>query len=270
MDALHGHALSRLHWELSVLSRAVAYQNLSSASMHIGTSQPQLSRIVSKLEQELKTVLLDRSSRRKSGWTPAALRLAELYMKSERRLEHDIQGLLAGEAQAQQVKFGTLEGFNPLAMQACNQLLRNPHIKLLELDVYDLDELERLFVQGDLDLIFTLREPSRRKYSRSRRLGFQHVNFVEKDARVLVMSTFEHGSRVYRRWRAKSDRFFVSNSLEIRKEWLRRFGGAGTVPASTLNERQSKPGDTPVYLIAGEYLSPSIWEQLAAVDFRLS
>ncbi len=104
MEALHGHALSRLHWELSVLSRAVAYQNLSSAAMHIGTSQPQLSRIISKLERELKTVLLDRTSRRKSGWTLAALRLAELYMKSERRLEHDIKGLLMGEAQTQQVK----------------------------------------------------------------------------------------------------------------------------------------------------------------------
>ncbi len=238
--------------------------------MHIGTSQPQLSRIISKLERELKTILLDRTSRRKSGWTPAALRLAELYMKSERRLEHDIQGLLTGKAQTQQVKLGTLEGFSPLAMQACNQLLKNLNIQLLELDIYDLDELERLFAQGDLDLIFTLREPSRRKFRHARRLGFQHIEFFEKDESILVMSTFEHGSRVYRHWRVKSDRFFVSNSLEIRKEWLRRFGGAGTIPASTLKEQPSKSSDVPVYLLGGEHLNPSVWTQLEAVDFRLS
>ena len=46
--------------EFSVLRRAVAYKNLTAASQNIGISQPQLSRIVAKLEQELDVKLLNR------------------------------------------------------------------------------------------------------------------------------------------------------------------------------------------------------------------
>jgi DNA-binding transcriptional LysR family regulator len=68
-----------LAWELSVISRAVAYKNLSSAAAHVGLSQPQLSRIVQKVEKNLQVQLLDRSSRRSSSWQPIALQLAEIY-----------------------------------------------------------------------------------------------------------------------------------------------------------------------------------------------
>jgi LysR family transcriptional regulator, transcriptional activator for aaeXAB operon len=73
-----------LHWPLSVLARAVHYKNLTSASSHVGLSQPQLSRLVSQLEKELNVTLLDRSARRKSGWTPAAHRVAQIYAISSK------------------------------------------------------------------------------------------------------------------------------------------------------------------------------------------
>ncbi|MHA0112066.1 LysR family transcriptional regulator, partial [Klebsiella pneumoniae] len=69
-------------WDLSVLTRATQYANLSIAADHVGISQPQLSRIVAKLEDQLGLILLDRESRRKSAWTPAAHRLADIYSRT--------------------------------------------------------------------------------------------------------------------------------------------------------------------------------------------
>ena len=54
-----------LHWEMSVLSRAVAYPNLSGAASHVGLSQRQLAlrmsvprTYVSKIENEKATPTL--------------------------------------------------------------------------------------------------------------------------------------------------------------------------------------------------------------------
>ena len=61
--------MQQLYYELGVLAKAVNFKNLSAAALHVGLSQPQLSRIIAKIEEELKIVLLDRSAKRKSGWT---------------------------------------------------------------------------------------------------------------------------------------------------------------------------------------------------------
>ena len=101
--------IDNLHWELTVLSKAIAYKNLSGAASPIGLSQPQLSRIVAKIEAELEIVLLDRSARRKSGWTPIAFKLAETYTKFSRSLDSAIHGVTA-EREPKYLKAGTLEG----------------------------------------------------------------------------------------------------------------------------------------------------------------
>ena len=74
-------AISHLTYELSVLSKAVMHRNLSLAAVHVGLSQPQLSRLIQKLEGELRVVLLDRASRRKSGWTPVAHELVLAFQR---------------------------------------------------------------------------------------------------------------------------------------------------------------------------------------------
>ena len=58
--------LQNLAYELSVLVKAVQHKNLSAAAVHVGLSQPQLSRLVAKIEHELNIILLDRTARRKS------------------------------------------------------------------------------------------------------------------------------------------------------------------------------------------------------------
>lgn len=269
MGEIKEHNLTHLHWELSVLSRAVPYQNLSAAAMQIGISQPQLSRIISKIETELKVSLLDRSARRKSGWTPIALQLAETYQKSERRLDHEIKELVSGTEPAQ-IRVGTLEGFSALSLQVCHSLLQKSTIKLVEIDIHDLDELEKSFLKGDLDLIFTLREPSRRKYRYEKRLGYQTIDWIENDLKTLVISTFEHHSKQYRKWNIEPERVLVSNSLEIRKAWLKKFGGAGTMPSESLTEKPMKQNDESVYVIGSDQLSQKLWSAIEKFNFKLS
>lgn len=261
-------SLSNLHWELEVLCRAVTYPNLSGASMHIGISQPQLSRIIAKIEAELKITLLDRSAKRKSGWTPTAQKLAEVYQKSERKFEQDIRELIIG-APLSSVRLGTLEGLILLANQAGNQVLSNPQIKLVNIDVYDLDELERLFIKNDLDVIFTIREPSKRKYKHSRKLGYQSLDWNEKDSKMLVMSSFEHQSKTFKKWKVQSDRIVVSNSLTVRKEWFKKYGGSGIIPSEQLKDKASKQEEETVYMFGSEELSPMIWDMLKSFSFQL-
>ncbi|HAR41751.1 MAG TPA: LysR family transcriptional regulator, partial [Bdellovibrionales bacterium] len=166
--------LSERAWELSVLSRAIVFPNLSAAANHVGLSQPQLSRIVARLEGEIGVTLLDRTVRRKSGWTPIAARLAETFLKSARNLESEVQ-MLVGNAQPRALSIGTLEGLTSIAITFAEQIFKAGGIKLLDLNVYDLNQLEEFFLKGDLNLIFTVREPGRRKFRHIRHLGQQVV-----------------------------------------------------------------------------------------------
>src|SRR5687767_8588247 len=100
-------AMVDLSYSLSVLARAVAFRNLSAAASHVGLSQPQLSRVVARLERELGLELLNRQVRRRSYWTPQALQLAETFDRSHRRLEASIRALQSRQM-PKQIHFGTL------------------------------------------------------------------------------------------------------------------------------------------------------------------
>ena len=106
--------MEQVQWELSILCKAVAFENLSLAASNIHLSQPQLSRIVKRIEEELSLTLLDRKSKRNSSWTLVARRLAALVEKHNRILKQDLQGLSA-HSQVTRLNVATLEGLTPLA-----------------------------------------------------------------------------------------------------------------------------------------------------------
>lgn len=267
------------HWELSVLSRAVAYQNLSGAAGNIGLSQPQLSRIVAKLEDSVGVPLLDRASRRNSAWTAAAFKLAELYASSSAALEKQLQAL-AGTTQRRQLRIGTLEGLGPLAVSYCRALFKGTSLELVELDVQDVHVLEEQYFKGGFDLLFTSREPGRKKPRYSRLLGYQTIERISADssggtgmaAGTHVLSPFERATHKDTAGRAiqvptQGARVLVSNSLAVRKLWLERFGGTGVVPSSV---RAKGSGGTdakglPVYLIAADALPQPLWERISRI-----
>jgi hypothetical protein len=276
MRRMDHFSLEGLSWELSVLSKAVAYKNLSGAAQNVGISQPQLSRIVGKLESELRAVLLDRGARRKSGWTPLAFQLAEVYLKSVRGLNSDVQKLIEGN-EPRLLHVGTLEGLIQLAVKFGNHVLSNTGIETIEVNVYDLNVLEEKFFKGDLDVIFTAREPGRKKYQYSKHLGYQSLELVENSDKFRVMSSFEFGvSEVKNARHNKSKKgeqqgpkTIISNSLAVRRQWMESCGGIGTLPSPVRASKKAAASsnkvieEDDVYLYAQDYLSSALWEKAA-------
>lgn len=250
--------MQQLYYELSVLSKAVHFKNLSAAALHVGLSQPQLSRIIAKIEDELKIVLLDRSAKRKSGWTTVAFQLAEIFEKSIRRLELEMQGISNNQMVAE-LHIGTLEGLSDFALNTCRQCFEEVGVKKITLDIFDLNELEANFLSGNLDLIFTSKTPGRQKFKYLQELGFQKLEKIESSRKFAVLSTFEYG-RANKKELEDYPHLFVSNSLAMRKSWLENHGGTGHLPTEAKKGR-AKDAE-PVLMIGSELLSPVLWENI--------
>ncbi len=250
--------MTQLTYPLSVLVRAVAYKNLSSASLHVGLSQPQLSRLIARLETELKVELLNRQVKRKSSWTPQAMQLAQLFEHHQRRLDHAVRTLKSSHA-AKQIHIGTLEGLSDLATQLTEKLFTKHKMELVILDIFDRSELEAKFLAGDLDVILNTRVPSRSKPRFIHRCGYQTLEHVEKGLDYQVYSSFEYNLRP-RKAKEIFARTLVSNSLAIRKSWFEKIGGHGSLPTN-VSEKFKKDADE-VLLLGGDWMDPRLWQGL--------
>ncbi len=257
----NGRRMDNLHWRLSVLSKAIHYKNLSGAAAHVGVSQPQLSRIISKLEGELNVVLLDRAVRRKSGWTPIAFKISETYSRSSRKLTQSLAAL-ASDDQVNQVAFGTLEGLIDLASGLCHQIFERTKVHLIELDVFDLSELEERFEKGELDLILTGREPGRQKCKNVRALGYQVLDARGSGEDLRAMSPFEYQNQSGGRKAHRPTRILLSNSLAVRRKWVDEFGAAGVFPSDVRRQPSGDSNEVPVYLIGSDMLKPAVWKKI--------
>jgi LysR family transcriptional regulator, transcriptional activator for aaeXAB operon len=266
--------MDNLHWQLSVLSKAIHYKNLSGAAAHVGLSQPQLSRIISRLEQELGIVLLDRAARRKSGWTPVAFKIADTYFRSSRKLTQSLQQLTT-EDHISQISIGALEGLLPMAYDFCRQVFESPQIHLVELNVYDLSELEERFEKDEIDLVFTCREPGKHKYRHVRQLGYQVIDRLPGSGGPMVFSQFEYANHMHsrsvkritaREARSSASRVLISNSLAVRRHWINEQDGSGFIPSAVRRKKTSEE-DVPVFLIASDLINPALWQKFE--QFRL-
>lgn len=253
--------MQQLYYELSVLSKAVNFKNLSAAALHVGLSQPQLSRIIGKIEDEMQIVLLDRSAKRKSGWTAIAFQLAEIFEKSIRRLETELQGI-SNKQMVAELHIGTLEGLSDFALRTVKICFEEIGIKKITLDIFDLNELEANFLSGNLDLIFTSKHPGRQKFKYLHELGFQKLETINSDKNFAVLSTFEYG-RAHKKELESFPHLLVSNSLAIRKSWFEKNGGTGHLPTEAKRGRQKDA--EPVLMIGSELLSPVLWSNLTTI-----
>jgi hypothetical protein len=192
--------------------------------------------------------------------------LAEVYGESFHNFRAEIQKLVAGGLLSE-IRVGALEGLLDLAISFSHHLLEQPGVRRLSLDVYDLNDLEEQFMKGNLEYIFTSREPGRKKLKYSRRLGYQSLEPCTSTSKgspvsrqIRVMSQFEFGAHA---WGSREDpphRILVSNSLEVRRHWLARFGGQGVLP-SPIHPKALSPQDLPVLMIAAETLPQGLWEE---------
>lgn len=254
-----------IHYELSVLTKAIHHKNLSAAALHVGLSQPQLSRIIAKIEDELKVVLLDRSAKRKSGWTPIALQISDIFEKSQIRLDSELKTVSNDQMMAE-LRIGSLEGMAPFALRLVQLCFDKVKIKKVSLDIYDMAELESHFLSGDLDLIFSFKSPGRQKYKHFLEIGYQRLDKTESNPHVGVYSTFEF-NRLNEKDRSSFNHILVSNSLMLRKEWLQNMGGTGLLPSEA--KRGKSKDQEPVYLIGSELLSPGIWKEIEDLSEKL-
>ncbi|WP_415062361.1 LysR family transcriptional regulator [Bdellovibrio sp.] len=250
--------MQHLYYELSVLTKAIHFKNLSAAALHVGLSQPQLSRIIAKIEDELKIVLLDRSAKRKSGWTTIAFQLSDIFEKSSRRLETELQGISNNQMVAE-LHIGTLEGLSDFALHTSRLCFEEVGVKKITLDIFDLNELEANFLSGNLDLIFTSKTPGRQKFKYLSELGFQRLDRIESSKKFAVLSSFEYG-RSNKKELETFPHLFVSNSLSIRRSWFEKNGGTGNLPTEAKRGR-AKDAE-PVLMIGSELLNPTLWNNL--------
>jgi hypothetical protein len=176
-----------------------------------------------------------------------------------RVFDRELETLL-DSSQTRQLQVGTLEGLTGLALPFVHLLLEKVHVRLVEIDVFDLDRLEELFSRGELDLVFTSREPGRKKYLYSHTLGYQSLDKVSTNSHFQVMSTYEYGTK--RDKLRDAERLLISNSLSIRRDWFKRFGGTGTIPSEPRAEKRSSLDTEPIVMIGSDTLSPKIWQEL--------
>ncbi len=250
--------MQHLYYEMSVLAKAIHFKNLSAAALHVGLSQPQLSRIIAKIEDELKIVLLDRTAKRKSGWTGVAFQLAEIFEKSSRRLDIELQGISNNQMVAE-LHIGTLEGLSDFAMNTCLQCFEDVGVKKITLDIFDLNELEANFLSGNLDLIFTSKTPGRQKFKYLSEIGFQKLDKIETSNKFAILSSFEYGRAHKKEW-DETPHLLVSNSLAIRRAWFDQHGGTGHMPTEA-KRGKSKDAEA-VLMIGSELLSPVLWDKI--------
>ena len=251
--------MQQIYYELSVLAKAVHFKNLSAAAVHVGLSQPQLSRIIAKIENELNVIILDRSAKRKSSWTSVAFELAQIYENMLKRLEIELQSMTQNQI-VSELRIGTLEGLSDFASQLAQMSFEKIQLKKIILDIYDLSELEANFLSGNLDLILTSKWPGRQKFRHVLELGHQQLEKVQTNSRYGVLSTFEHG-RANPKEFAAFPHILVSNSLAIRKNWLQTPGGTGSMP-SALHKGKAKNTES-VLLLGSEILNPKLWSLLS-------
>jgi len=249
-----------MHWPLTLLSRAINYKNLTHASANIGISQPQLSRVIGKLEDEFSVVLLDRESKRKSSWTTEAQKLGQLYSSHSKNLQKSIESLLK-DNYPKEVSVGILEGLIGISSQICNELLNQTDLEKITLNVFDLSELQDKFSKGDLDLVLTSTISGAKKQSRLISLGYQTLDVnSHKQPRFHVISPYEEATLKNKH---KGVKTLVSNSLATRKFWLDNYEGLGQVPSAITQDKSSN--SIPVYLIGHEQMNSKLWQKVQSL-----
>ncbi len=257
-----------LHNEMQVLARAIHYPNLSVAAQNIGLSQPQLSRTIKKLEESLDLTLLDRSAKRKSGWLPMAFQLAEVFQQTVRKMTHDLESLQMGQTLTH-LRVGALEGLSDFATRFCDRLFQNLKIAVVELDIFDITELETLFNSEKFDVIFTFREIGKKKYRYSVILGYQDLT-RKGSGKIEVVSPFEYEKSFSRPKQRAKKQFLISNSLTVRKGWIENQNGVGVIPSAVKPPKSNyAKTEAPVMVIGSELLTPTQWEKISRETIAL-
>jgi len=256
--------IGRLAWELSVLQRAVTFSNLSAASRQIGISQPQLSRILKKIEDELGIHLLDRRVKRAPRWTQEAHKVSQAFREAVTQLEKKIRAIETKVQVIDTLSLATLEGLAGIGLKLAETFINKGWVKTVRHDVLDLKDLSLAFESGAYDLVITSQRGGRRKNNLEKRIGFQ---VLEKETsnrkpQFQLKSSFE---AMFKSSGEESPLpIIISNSLAVRRLALEILPCQGIFPSKVYyNSRGHKSGEQEVVIVARERLTPPIMEFLS-------
>jgi hypothetical protein len=132
-------------------------------------------------------------------------------------------------------------------------IFRNTKLQSIELDIFDQNDLEERFVNGDLDLIVTSRTPGKQKFKHLIEVGYQSLDRLNTNENFSVMSPYEFGQMK----KKPENKTLISNSLSIRREWLKSVGGQGIVPSGVIAQKSKDL--MPVFVLAAELFNESLW-----------
>jgi len=250
--------MDELYAPLSILSKAVAYKNLTGASKHIGLSQPQLSRVVKQLEGALNITLLDSSSPRHSSWTPEARSIADVFKQSKQNLGTAISQIQT-ESLPKEIRIGCLEGLLDEAKKFANRLLKIDYIQNVFVYSHDLNILEAKFISSELDLLVSSRSPKIKKYEFVKLIGYQDfIPLGSKKDETQILSTFEYLSQ---KKSQKDKKSLITNSLYFKKNYQKEFGGYSSSPGAVV--KTPKTNDNAEVLVIGQdYFNKDLWSEL--------
>lgn len=252
-----------LNSELAVLARAIAHPNLSAASSHVGISQSQLSRIVAKIEETFGFPVLDRESRRHSGWTREAFELVDLYNHTARNFFSAVANL-KNDKTPEAIRIGSLEGLATHATALANKILEKTSVSTLHLEVLDMSPLEAAFDRRELDLIFTATMTAHKETRFVKQLGYQTIEETGSRGRsgtsYEVLSEFEYSSR--RRAQKQKSKVMVTNSLFVRQQCIDLHGARGTLPSNISATKTGESNEVAVLLMGQDTMSSAFWHEL--------
>jgi hypothetical protein len=240
------------HYELSLLTKAIPYPNLTIASRHVGLSQPQLSRILQKLEHTLDVTLLNRSSKKRSTWTKAAYDLADFYSEKEKNLTRELNEVCQSSGIPKNIRMTTLEGLADIGVSCSNHLLSTEEIDVVEVDIHDLTELHDNLEASRYDLAIASTLPESKEMFHAYKIGWQKLQAYGKETNIAVLSSFE--ARLNNPTSQKKK--IISNSLAVRKNWVDRYGGQTSAPTPVYTETQKPSDGLDVYIVINKATGP--------------
>lgn len=247
--------MDHLYWEFSLVARAVNFQNLSDAARNLRISQPQLSRILQRVEEELKVPLLDRSSKKGSRWTSQAKNFSEFILQHRESLTHGL-GLLQTNSLPKTFRVAVLEGLIASGIEILKEVQKVNSLERFVFDVLDLEDLESAFGSGLYDVVLSSRKVVAPKKSVHLVLGFQDIEIQNPNSLDWTLSPFEeHTTKLPKNLK----KLFVSNSLQVRDLWSQKQKTLFRKP-SVLKKQKGKDS-----VAALAILSPHLHEDISKV-----
>ena len=249
----------KLAWEIEVLSRAIQYPNLSVAATQIGLSQPQLSRILQRVEADLGLLLLERDSKRQVSWKPEAIKLANVYSQISRSWDLELKHL-QGSKQLKKIRVGCLEGLSEVATEYIAKVVKlESSLEEIEIESLDLGELEKAFLAQEIDLMLSSRSPGKKKFQYLEVIGHQKFTSFQGTSEWQVKTPFE----ILKDSKLKSKKNIVTKSLWLKTLCRDKLHASAMIPQK-LNKKLPKDSQdfVPVFMIARDDFPKELWKEL--------